>query len=127
MRAPSSAAAPALLPRLLRASELAFAAVAAIAAATLWGWALDVPALRDFGASFPPLGPAGAIALLLLACSFFAARRHDAAVAAGIADARNRRDARLAALLAAFIAVLSLVEATANTRLGTHFALLPSF
>src|SRR2546423_13769589 len=105
MHAPPSASFPALIPRLARAGELAFGAVAAIAATALWGWALDVRALRDFGAAFPPMPPAGALAYLLLACSFFAAAPSEEGAAP-----RARRAARMAAFLAGGIAVLALVE-----------------
>jgi PAS domain S-box-containing protein len=77
-----------LLLRLRRAAHAAFGVVAALAAMALWGWAIDVPWLRDLGADFAPMSAPGALAFLLLAGSFLAAergRRRSAYVAAGIA------------------------------------------
>jgi hypothetical protein len=53
--------------RLTRSAHAAFGAVAALAAMALWGWAIDVPVLRDLGADFAPMSPSAAIACLLLA------------------------------------------------------------
>ena len=60
---------------LARAAEVAYGLAAALAALTLWGWALDMPSLRDLGAHFPPMPPAAALGTLLLAGSFLAAER----------------------------------------------------
>src|SRR5437868_6812148 len=89
--------------RLARLGEGAFGAVAVVAVTVLWGWALDLKALRDFGAAFPALAPAGALAYLLVACSFFSAGR-----VYGEEALRHRRAARIAAFLAGLIAVLAL-------------------
>ena len=97
---PASPASPfSLESRLRRFSDIAFAIVAGIAAAAIWGWTLGAPALRDYGA-IPPLDPAGALAYLLLAASFFASRAQ---------DPRARRSAILAAALSGFIALAALL------------------
>src|SRR3954469_6398441 len=91
---------------LARVSRGAFGVVALLGAAALWGWAIDVPALRDLGADFAPMSPAAALAFVLLAASFYAARtgrRRTAIVAAGVAGA---------------LAALTLVEALAGVPLG---------
>src|SRR5258706_16071072 len=66
---------PPLFPRLGRAARLAYGAVAVLAGLPLWGWILDAPRLRDFGADFSPMPLAAALGFLLLACSFFFASR----------------------------------------------------
>jgi PAS domain S-box-containing protein len=104
-----------LLSRLTRAARLAFGLVAALAAVTLWGWALELPRLRDFGADFAPMPPAAALCFLLLACSFFAAHE---------ADPRSRRASYAAAFMAGLLALLALVESVAEIPLGTSFAIL---
>src|SRR5262245_30615587 len=76
-----------LLSRMTRGAHAAFGLVAALAALALWGWAADLPALRDLGADFAPMSAAAAIGFLLLAGSFLAAergRRRSAYVAAGV-------------------------------------------
>src|SRR5438874_2487022 len=98
-----------LLERLARVSRAAFGIVAALGAAAIWGWVLGVPALRDLGADFAPMSPAAALALVLLATSFFAAERG------------RPRSARLAAALAATIGVLTLAETLAGLPLGMSF------
>src|SRR6476469_1844523 len=95
-----------LIPTLARASRAAYGIVAVLGAAALWGWAIDVPALRDLGADFAPMSPAAALAFVLLAGSFYAARsgrRRASLVAAGVAGA---------------LATLTLVEALAGLPLG---------
>jgi PAS domain S-box-containing protein len=92
-----------LMARLTRVAHAAFGGVAALAALGLWGWALDVPRLRDLGADFAPMSAPAALALLLLAGSFLAAergRRRASAVAAGITLALA-----LAALLEEFFGI----------------------
>src|SRR5688572_9096317 len=64
-----------LITALKRAALLAYGVAAALAAATLWGWAVDLPSLRDLGAHFPPMPPSAAVAVLLLAAGFLAAER----------------------------------------------------
>ena len=73
-----------LIPTLARVSRAAYGIVALLGAAALWGWVIDVPALRDLGADFAPMSPAAALAFLLLAGSFYAARtgRRKASIAA---------------------------------------------
>ena len=56
-----------LLSRLTRSAHAAFGLVAALAALALWGWAVDVPLLRDLGADFAPMSAPAALAFLLLA------------------------------------------------------------
>src|SRR5438067_528723 len=90
-------------------SRAAFGIVAALGAAAIWGWVLGVPALRDLGADFAPMSPAAALALVLLATSFFAAERG------------RPRSARVAAALAATIGVLTLAETLAGLPLGMSF------
>jgi PAS domain S-box-containing protein len=96
----------------LEFARSAFAVAAAIAALTLWGWALGAPGLRHFGAAAIPMPPAGAIGFLLLACSFYAAAQE---------DARSQRNARIAAGLAALLGLLSLAEHFAGLALGMNF------
>ncbi|TMH29828.1 MAG: PAS domain S-box protein [Betaproteobacteria bacterium] len=98
-----------LLERLARVSRAAFGIVAALGAAAIWGWVLGVPALRDLGADFAPMSPAAALALVLLATSFFAAERG------------RPRSARVAAALAATIGVLTLAETLAGLPIGMSF------
>src|SRR5207237_374195 len=98
-----------LLERLARVSRAAFGIVAAFGAAAIWGWVLGVPALRDLGADFAPMSPAAALALVLLATSFFAAERG------------RPRSARVAAALAATIGVLTLAETLAGLPIGMSF------
>jgi PAS domain S-box-containing protein len=87
-----------LQSRLRRGAYAAFAAVAALGAMALWGWAIDVPPLRDLGADFAPMSQAAAIALLLVVTSFLAVERG------------RRRSAYTAAGLAAALALAALVE-----------------
>src|SRR5688500_10433431 len=84
-------------PRLLDFARAATVVAAAIAAVTLWGWALGAAELRHFGARVVPMPPAGAIGFLLVACSFYAAQKE---------DARSRRGARVAAALAVLLSLL---------------------
>jgi PAS domain S-box-containing protein len=72
MRTPAS---PLLFVRLSRFAHVAFGLAAALAAAAIWSWPLALPRLRDFGADFLPLQPAGAVGILLLAASFLGAQR----------------------------------------------------
>ncbi|MBV8032120.1 MAG: PAS domain-containing protein [Betaproteobacteria bacterium] len=102
------------LPFLERFAGLSFGFVAAVAALALWGWALDIPTLRDFAAGFPPMPPAAALAFLLLSASFFVAGRPDP------------RPARAAAALAGTLAVLSLVQSLGGVNLGMAFDFLPA-
>ncbi len=97
-----------LIPTLARVSRAAYGIVAVLGAAALWGWVIDVPALRDLGADFAPMSPAAALAFVLLAASFYAAgtgRRGAAVAAAGVAGA---------------IATLTVVEALAGVPLGMN-------
>ncbi len=98
-----------LLERLARVSRAAFGIVAALGAAAIWGWVLGVPALRDLGADFAPMSPAAALALVLLATTFFAAQRG------------RPKSARVAAALAASIGVLTLAETLTGLPLGMSF------
>src|SRR5690349_13529123 len=98
-----------LLERLARVSRAAFGIVAALGAAAIWGWVLSVPALRDLGADFAPMSPSAALALVLLATSFFAAERG------------RPRSAWLAAGLAALIGVLTVAETLTGLPLGMSF------
>src|SRR6478609_1751858 len=66
---------PRLEARLERAARLAYGFAAALAALVLWGWALNLTWLRDLGAHFPPMPPAAALGILLLAAGFLAAER----------------------------------------------------
>src|SRR3954468_9567607 len=103
---------PPLFPRLGRAARFAYGAVAVLAVLTLWGWILDAPRLRDFGADFPQMPFAAALGFLLLACSFFSASAD---------NPRQRRASYAAAAAAALIALLSLVENVAGVNLGMNF------
>lgn len=78
----------------------------------LWGWVIDVPRMRDLGADFAPMPPSAALAFVLLAGSFFAAR-----------DARPRGAWAAAALVSA-IAVLTLAENLSGVPLGMRLAWL---
>ena len=98
--------------RLARVSRGAFGIVAALGAAAIWGWALGVPALRDLGADFAPMSPAAALALVLLATSFFAAERG------------RPGSARIAAALGALIGVLTLAETLVGLPVGMSFSWL---
>jgi len=98
--------------RLARVSRGAFGIVAALGAAAIWGWALGVAALRDLGADFAPMSPAAALALVLLATSFFAAERG------------RPGSARVAAALAALIGVLTLAETLVGLPVGMSFSWL---
>jgi PAS domain S-box-containing protein len=98
-----------LIPTLARVSRAAYGAVAVIGAAALWGWVIDVPALRDLGADFAPMSPAAALAFVLLAGSFYAARTG------------RPKTAVSAAVVAGAIAMLTLVEALAGFPLGMSF------
>ena len=87
-----------LLSRLTRVAHAAFGAVALLSAMALWGWAIEVPWLRDLGADFAPMSAPGALAYLLIASSFLAAERG------------RRRSAYFAASLAALMALAALAE-----------------
>ncbi|HEX6530585.1 MAG TPA: PAS domain-containing protein, partial [Burkholderiales bacterium] len=87
-----------LLSRLTRVAHAAFGAVAALAALALWGWAIDVPALRDLGADFAPMSAAAALGFVLLAVSFLASERG------------RWRSAYVAASLSVLISLAALVE-----------------
>ena len=102
--------------RLGRFGDAAFGVVAAIAAITLWGWAIDSPPMRDFGTGYPAMPPAGALAYLLLACSFFAANGR---------GSRDRFAAFAAAALSGAISLLSLAE-HAGFATGMAFQVLPA-
>jgi len=99
-------ASPTLVPRLRRIANVAYGLVAVLATLALWGWVVDVPALRDLGAEVAPMPPAAALALLLIAGSFAAAQKG------------NRRESAGAAFVAAAIAVLTLVEELTRVPLG---------
>src|SRR5690242_14222875 len=97
MRTPAS---PRLLSRLSRTAHLAYGAAAALAASAIWGWALGLPRLGDFGADYLPLRPGNAVGVLLLAASFLAAQRP---------GRRARVASYTAASLAAALAILGLI------------------
>src|SRR6478752_5290778 len=101
-----------LVPRLARASRAAYGVVALLGAAALWGWVLGIPQLRDLGADFAPMAPAGALAFVLLAASFFAEQ------------SGRHRGAVVAAALAVVIALLSLAEAVGAPPLGVRLEAL---
>ncbi len=86
------------LSRLTRVAHAAFGAVAVLSAMALWGWAIEVPWLRDLGADFAPMSMPGALAYLLIASSFLASERG------------RRRSAYFAAGLVAAIALAALAE-----------------
>jgi len=101
-----------LLGKLSRAAQLAYGLAALIATAAIWGWAVDVPRLRDLGADFAPMAPGEALAFLLLASSFYASHRD---------DYRSRRAAYSAAAVAGAIGLFGLVEALSGEPLGMSF------
>jgi PAS domain S-box-containing protein len=101
-----------LLGKLSRAAQLAYGLAALIATAATWGWAIDVPRLRDLGADFAPMTPGEALAFLLLASSFYASHRD---------DYRSRRAAYSAAAVAGAIGLFGLVEALSGEPLGMSF------
>ena len=101
-----------LLGKLGRAAQLAYGLAALIATAAIWGWAVDVPRLRDLGADFAPMTPGEALAFLLLASSFYASHRD---------DYRSRRAAYSAAAVAGAIGLFGLVEALSGEPLGMSF------
>ncbi|MFL6566792.1 MAG: ATP-binding protein [Burkholderiales bacterium] len=101
-----------LLGKLSRAAQLAYGLAALIATAAIWGWAIEVPRLRDLGADFAPMAPGEALAFLLLASSFYASQ-HD--------DYRSRRAAYSAAAVAGAIGLFGLVEALSGEPLGMSF------
>src|SRR3954463_15941798 len=98
-----------LIPSLARVASAAFGPVAFLGAAALWGWVIDVPALRDLGADFAPMSPVAALAFLLLAGGFYAARTG------------RRRTGIAAACVAGALAALTLVETLAGVPLGMSF------
>jgi PAS domain S-box-containing protein len=95
--------------RLGRFSNAAYVAVAALGAAALWGWVIDVPALRTLGAEAAPMPPAAALAWVLIAGSFAAAQ------------AGQRRGAVAAAAAAALLSLLSLLEEFTPLSVGVTF------
>ena len=95
-----------LIPGLARAAQLGYGLAAALAALTLWGWALDFAWLRDLGAHFPPMPPAASLGMLLLAASFLAAQRG------------KRRSAYVAAALTGLLAALSLAGFNLDFAVG---------
>jgi len=101
-----------LLGKLGRAAQLAYGLAALIATTAIWGWAIEVPRLRDLGADFAPMTPGEALAFLLLASSFYAAQRD---------DYRSRRAAYSAAAVAGAIGLFGLVEALSGEPLGMSF------
>src|SRR5947209_4068306 len=98
-----------LVPRLARVSRASYGVVALLGASAIWGWVLGVPFLRDLGADFAPMSPGAALALLLLATSYFAAH------------AERPRSAIAAAIGAGAIAALTLVETLLGVPLGMNF------
>ena len=87
------------LSQLTRVAHLAYALTAALAAMALWGWALEIPRLRDLGADFAPMSAPAALAFILLAAGFVAAERG------------RRGSAVVASALVALIAGAAMVEA----------------
>ena len=87
-----------LLSRLTRVAYAAYGLAAGLAAMALWGWATDVPWLRDLGADFAPMSAGAALAFLLLAAGFVAAERG------------RRRTAIVACALTALMAGAALAE-----------------
>src|SRR5437764_1071457 len=85
---------------------------ALLGASAIWGWVLGVPLLRDLGADFAPMSPGAALALLLLATSFFASH------------ADRPRSAAIAAIAAGTIGVLTLAETLLGLSFGMNFAWL---
>src|SRR5438445_611118 len=98
-----------LVPRLARVARISYGIVAALGAAAIWGWVLGVPALRDLGADYAAMSPGAALAVLLLATSFFAA------------DGGRPRSAAAAAAVAGAIAAGTLVESLFGVPLGMNF------
>ncbi|HYL91435.1 MAG TPA: ATP-binding protein [Burkholderiales bacterium] len=98
-----------LVARLARISRAAYGIVAVLGAAAIWGWVLGVPALRDLGADYAAMSPGAALALLLLATSFFAA------------EAARPRSAVVAAGAAGAIALLTLAQHLLGAPLGMSF------
>jgi PAS domain S-box-containing protein len=98
--------------RLPELANAAIAVAAAIAAVTLWGWALGAAGLRHFGVPAVPMPPGGAIGFLLVAGSFRAASYE---------DPRRGRGARIAAAIAVLLCLLSLAEHFAGIALGMNF------
>src|SRR6184192_3095981 len=101
-----------LVPRLARVSRASYGVVALLGASAIWGWVLGVPLLRDLGADFAPMSPGAALALLLLATSFFASH------------ADRPRSAAIAAIAAGTIAALTLAETLLGLSFGMNFAWL---
>ncbi|HUQ26430.1 MAG TPA: ATP-binding protein [Burkholderiales bacterium] len=101
-----------LVFRLSRAALVAYGLAAALGAAAIWGWAANLPRLRDFGADFAPMAPAAALAFLLLACGYLAVER---------GGPRGRRTAWIVAGVVALLALLGLIEDLADARLGMNF------
>src|SRR5262245_50538501 len=99
---------------LTRAAFVAYGLAAALSAFVLWGWALGIPSLRDLGAHFPPMPPAAAIGMVLLAGAFLGAERGE------------RRGPWLAAGLAALIAALSLAGVPLDLGLRGVEAMSPA-
>jgi PAS domain S-box-containing protein len=98
-----------LVPRLARVSRACYGVVALLGAGAIWGWVLGVPFLRDLGADFAPMSPGAALALLLLATSYFAAH------------AGRQKSAVAAAIGAGAIAALTLAETLLGLRAGMNF------
>src|SRR5258708_6119959 len=101
-----------LVPRLARVARSAYGIVAALGAAAIWGWVLGVPALRDLGADYAAMSPGAALAVMLLATSFFAA------------EGGRPRSAAAAAAGAGAIAACTLVESLSGVPLGMNFVWL---
>jgi len=101
-----------LVRGLQRAALALFGLVAVIGAFAIWGWAANLPRLRDFGADFAPMAPAAGLAFLLLACGYLAAER---------GGPRARRTAWIASAVVATLALLALVEDLGDARLGMAF------
>jgi len=98
--------------RLQRAALLAYGLVAALGAFAIWGWAIGLPRLRDFGADFAPMAPAAALAFLLLASAYLAIER---------GGPKARRVSWIACAVVAVLALLGLVEDLGDARLGMNF------
>ena len=98
-----------LVLRLARVARACYGVVALLGASAIWGWVLGVPPLRDLGADFAPMAPSAALALLLLATSYFAAH------------AGRPRSSVVAAGAAGTIAVLTLAETLLGLPLGMSF------
>jgi len=86
--------------------------VAALGALALWGWAVGLPRLRDFGADFAPMAPAAALAFLLLAGAYLAIER---------GGPKARQVAWTSCAVVAVLALLGLVEELGEMRLGMNF------